>query len=68
MYEYLYDTHIHTKETSRCGHVPGAVQAERYAAGGYAGIVITDHLHPEWVDSVDVHHDWNEVVDLYTAG
>lgn len=65
---YLYDTHIHTSETSHCGHVPGAVQAERYAAAGYTGIFITDHLHPEWLGWEDRNHNWDEAMDLYLAG
>lgn len=41
---YLFDTHIHTKESSTCGQVPAAQIVERYKALGYSGIIITDHM------------------------
>lgn len=42
---YLFDTHVHTKESSSCGRVPAAEIVERYKALGYDGIIITDHVH-----------------------
>ncbi len=66
--QYIYDTHIHTIETSPCGKIPAAETVDYYAAHGYAGLVITDHLHPEFLARVDEDHDWNHVVDLYMAG
>ena len=61
---YLYDPHTHTAETSRCAHMPAAETVERYAAKGYAGLVVTDHLHPEYLSWVDRNHNWDEVMDL----
>ena len=29
------DTHVHTCEVSRCGHVPGAEMARLYIQAGY---------------------------------
>jgi len=46
--KYLYDTHIHTVETSPCGRIPAAETVDYYAAHGYSGLVITDHLHSEF--------------------
>ena len=66
--QYLYDTHIHTIETSPCGKIPAAETVDYYAAHGYTGLVITDHLHPEFLAKVDEDHDWDHVVDLYMAG
>ena len=67
--QYIYDTHIHTIETSPCGKIPAAETVDYYAAHGYAGLVITDHLHPEFLARVDDEaHDWDHVVDLYMAG
>ncbi len=41
---YLYETHLHTAEASRCA-LTGAVQMVRlYKDAGYAGVVITDHF------------------------
>jgi len=42
---YLFDTHIHTKESSRCGDVAAADVVARYKELGYDGIIITDHMH-----------------------
>lgn len=41
---YLFDTHVHTKESSSCGRVSAAEIVERYKKLGYDGIIITDHV------------------------
>ena len=48
MKQYLYDTHIHTIETSPCGKIHAAETVRYYADHGYTGLVITDHLHPDF--------------------
>lgn len=68
MKEFLYETHSHTAETSRCGRIPAASIIDRYKALGFTGIVTTDHLHNTYVSQVDLHHNWNEVVDDYMKG
>ncbi len=65
---FIYDTHIHTIETSPCGKLYAADTVEWYAAHGYTGLVITDHLHKQFLDMADTDHDWNVVVDRYMAG
>lgn len=65
---YLYDPHVHTSETSKCGHLPAADVVDRYVRNGFSGIVITDHLHNEYLSRVDVTHNWDDVVDRYMAG
>ena len=42
---YLFDTHVHTKESSSCGGVAAADIVARYKKLGYDGIIITDHVH-----------------------
>ena len=44
MKKYLFDTHIHTSESSECGQVAAADVVARYKTLGYDGIVITDHM------------------------
>ena len=66
--QFLYDTHIHTIETSPCGKIPAAETIDYYASHGYDGLVITDHLHQEFLDIADTDHDWDIVVDRYLAG
>lgn len=45
---YLFDPHTHTAETSKCGHLPAAEVVDRYVRHGFSGLVVTDHLHPEY--------------------
>ena len=42
---YLFDTHVHTSETSNCGEVAAADVVKRYIDLGYDGICITDHMN-----------------------
>ena len=42
---YMYETHLHTAETSDCASAPGAMQAKRYKILGYDGIFVTDHFY-----------------------
>lgn len=42
--EYLWETHMHTAETSKCAAATGAEMAAAYAQAGYQGIVVTDHF------------------------
>ena len=65
---YLYDPHVHTAETSRCGHIPAAEQVERYAKHGFTGLVITDHLHPEYLSRIDPDHNWEAAMDHFLSG
>ena len=40
----LYETHLHTKESSACGVSGGREYVKRYLDLGYTGIIITDHF------------------------
>lgn len=44
MKQYLWETHMHTKETSRCGRCAAARMVRAYKDAGYHGIVVTDHF------------------------
>lgn len=65
---YLYDPHTHTSETSRCGHLPAAEVVDRYVKQGFTGLVVTDHLHPEYLSRIDTQHNWDAVMDHYLSG
>ena len=65
---YLYDPHTHTAETSKCGHLPAAEVVDRYVAKGFTGLVVTDHLHPEYLSRIDTDHNWDHVMDHYLSG
>ena len=64
----LYDTHIHTVETSPCAHIPAVETVDYYAAHGYDGLIITDHLHQIFLDKVGMDKSWDEIIDLYLVG
>ena len=42
--EYIYETHLHTSESSACGMSRGSEYVKRYQDLGYAGIIVTDHF------------------------
>ena len=65
---YLYDPHTHTAETSKCGHLYAAEVVDRYVRNGFSGLVVTDHLHPEYLSRIDTQHNWDMVMDHYLSG
>lgn len=68
MKSYLYDPHVHTKESSKCGWIPAATIAETYHDRKYAGIVITDHMHETYISNLDCKDDWDACVDEFLTG
>lgn len=42
-YPYLYETHLHTSQSSACAHATGYEMAKAAHEAGYAGIIVTDH-------------------------
>ena len=65
---FKIETHLHTAETSRCGFVSGADFVERYHLLGYDGIIVTDHLHEDFVSGINCKGDWNACIDLFLGG
>jgi len=65
---FKIDPHIHTAEVSLCGHLSAADVVGRYHALGYDGIVITDHLHEEYISSLDCKDDWSACVKHFLHG
>lgn len=43
-YDFLYETHMHTSEGSKCATSTAAQQVRAYKERGYTGIIITDHF------------------------
>ncbi len=64
---YLYETHCHTNEASACAVNSGPEMARAYKAGGYAGIMVTNHF---WRGNncIDPNLPWEEWVRAYCAG
>ena len=60
---FKIDTHIHTKESSPCGHIHAADLVKRYHALGFDAIIITDHLF-----SLGRGIDWDLQVTQFLRG
>jgi len=43
METYLFDTHVHTSESSYCGVMSAEETVRQYHAAGFSGLCITDH-------------------------
>ena len=65
---FKIEAHLHTAESSRCGYVSGADFVERYHLLGYDGLVVTDHLHEDFVSGLNCRNDWNACMDLFLGG
>ena len=66
-YPYLYETHLHTSESSACARSTGAEMARACKEYGYTGIFVTDH---NWGGNTatDRGLPWNEWVDAFVLG
>ena len=64
---YLYETHLHTSESSACGHSSGREYIRKYIDSGYSGIIITDHFF-RGNCAIDRNLPWNKWVDEFCQG
>lgn len=64
---YLYETHMHTCLSSKCGTSTGKEHVRFYLEHGYTGIIITDHFYGGNT-SVDRQLPWEQFVDAYWRG
>ncbi len=65
--QYVYETHCHTDESSRCGRVKGADVVRMYQEAGYAGVVITDHFNSYTFDKAGLT-EWEDMIAYHMAG
>ena len=66
--KYLFETHMHTCEISKCARSTGAEMARTYYESGYSGIVVTDHFLNGNNTTVPHGLPWRERVDLFLSG
>ncbi|MBP5194623.1 MAG: histidinol-phosphatase [Lachnospiraceae bacterium] len=66
-YPYLYETHLHTSQVSRCARCTGAEMARAAKEAGYTGIFVTDH-HWGGNTAVDKFLPWDEWAEAFAAG
>ena len=64
---YLYETHLHTSQSSSCGKSPGREYVKRYRDLGYTGIIITDHFY-RGNCAVDRDLPWDKWVKKFCKG
>lgn len=66
-YPYLYETHMHTCESSKCAQNTGREMAKACKKVGYTGIIITDH---NWYGNncIDEKLPWKEWVEAFCRG
>ena len=64
---YLYETHLHTCEASKCGKVHGEEYISFMMEKGYSGMIVTDHF---FNGNTCVPDDlpWKERVEIYCSG
>lgn len=67
MDRFVYETHLHTNQGSRCGQFTGAQMARMYYDAGYTGIVITDHFLGGNT-AIDASLPWEQWVEAFCAG
>ena len=67
MPEYLYETHAHTEEASKCASIPAKEMIRFYRDRGVAGVCITDHFF-NGNTSVPANLPWAERVDRLYRG
>ena len=65
---YIYETHCHTKESSRCGVTHGADYARFYKKLGFSGFFVTDHFSKGALISENEDITWKEKVDRFCIG
>lgn len=63
-YPYLYETHLHTSEGSKCGRNTGAEMGKACKEAGYTGMIVTNH---NWYGNtcIDASLPWEEWVDTF---
>lgn len=65
---YIYETHLHTDESSRCGRTPAREYIPYYLDMGYQGIIVTDHFYGNVSYTPDRNTSWREQIDNYCRG
>lgn len=66
-YPYLYETHLHTSESSACAWSTGEEMAKACKEAGYTGIIVTNH---NWYgyNCIDSSLPWKEWVHAFCKG
>ncbi len=69
MKKYIYETHCHTSQVSRCGELTAQNVVRNYVDAGYSGIVVTDHFSRVFQDVfLTPEATWDEKIDFFLTG
>lgn len=66
-YPYLYETHLHTKEASKCAKNSAEDIVRAYKSAGYTGVIITDH-HYGGNTAIDRNLPYEDFVSEFFSG
>lgn len=61
------ETHLHTAETSPCGHIGAAEMVKLYHDAGYHTVFISDHFYSGFFDRLQ-NLSWAEKIEAFLAG
>ncbi|MBE7070031.1 MAG: hypothetical protein E7386_05975 [Ruminococcaceae bacterium] len=64
---FLYETHLHTCEASKCGEIHGEDYIPYMMQKGYSGMIVTDHFF-NGNTCVPADLSWKERIDIYCSG
>ena len=64
---FLYETHMHTSEVSKCAVNTAAEQVKAYKNRGYTGIIVTDHFVHGY-SNCPQHLPWDKKIDFIMTG
>ena len=64
---FIFDTHVHTSETSQCGKIDARTLVRLYKEAGYHGLVITDHYYRGFFQTLSAHN-WKDKINEYLRG
>lgn len=64
---YIYETHLHTREASKCSHTYAELYPQYYKRLGYSGIFITDHFF-NGSTCISSFHSWEKRIKLFCKG
>ena len=62
----MFETHLHTAETSACAALPAFDAVDRYHQNGYSGLVVTDHYVDTFFEGSLL--PWAEQIDRFLRG
>lgn len=64
---FIYETHLHTSEASRCGGATGVEMVREHVKRGFTGIFVTDHFVTGY-SHANISAPWAKRIDILLSG